>query len=176
MADSDPVLVALSTAIGDGLLGTDTDRAGTTIAVVDRGSLLKAAELLRDGDERFVHLSGVWGLDYLAMGLEPRFAVIYYLYSPSSMRRFAIKVPLEEKDPALPSVVGIWPGANWHERETYDMFGIRFEGHPDHSRILLPEDADFYPLLKDFPIGEEPVEFTHNLGVSSARPKNDRRN
>lgn len=176
MAVSDPMIEALSTAVGEGLLGADTDRAGATIAIVERGSLLKACELLRDGDERFVHLSGVWGVDYQAMGLAPRFAVVYYLYSPSSRRRFGIKVPLEESDAVVPSVVGIWPGANWHERETYDMFGIRFEGHPDHTRILLPEDADFFPLRKDFPIGEEPVEFTHNLGVSGARPKNDRRN
>ncbi len=176
MADSDPMVDALSAAIGEGLLGLQTDRAGATIAVVDRGSLLDACRLLRDGEEKFVHLSSVWGLDYSALGLEPRYAVVYYLYSPASRRRFALKVPVEESDLVVPSVVSIWPGANYHERETYDMYGIRFEGHPDLTRILLPEDADFFPLRKDFPIGEEPVEFTHNLGVSGTRTQDERRN
>ncbi len=176
MAASDPMIAALSASIGEGLLDVQTDRAGATIAVVDRRSLLDACRLLRDGAEEFVHLSGVWGLDYSALGLEPRFAVVYYVYSPSSRRRFALKVPLEEDDAVVPSVTEIWPGANFHERETYDMYGIRFEGHPDPTRILLPEDADFFPLRKDFPIGEEPVEFTHNLGVSGTHPNDDRRN
>ena len=172
MASSDPMVETLSAAIGEGLLALQTDKVGTPIAVVDRNSLLDACQLLKDGDEKFAHLSSVWGLDYSELGLEPRYAVVYYLYSPSSRRRFALKVPLEESDPVLPSVVGIWPGANWHERETYDMYGIRFEGHPDLTRILLPDDADFFPLRKDFPIGEEAVEFSHNLGVSGAGPGN----
>ncbi len=176
MADSDPMVQALAEAIGAGLLGLQADRAGATIAVVDRGSLLEACRLLRDGDEKFCHLSSVWGLDYSAMGMVPRFSVVYYLYSPTSRRRFALKVPVEESDPVVPSVVEIWPGANFHERETYDMYGIRFEGHPGLTRILLPDDADFFPLRKDFPIGEEPVEFTHNLGVSGTRPQSERRN
>jgi len=166
MVDSDPMVDAVAAAIGEGLLGVDTDRAGTYVMVVDRASLLETCRLLRDGDEKFTHLSSVWGMDYSAMGLEPRFAVVYYLYSPSSRRRIALKVPVEESDPVVPSVVDIWPGANYHEREAFDMFGIRFEGHPNLTRILLPEDADFFPLRKDFPIGGEPVEFTHNLSPS----------
>ena len=169
---SDPAVDAVAAAIGEGLLGVDTDRAGTSVMVVDRGSLLEACRLLRDGDEKFAHLSSVWGVDYSAMGLEPRFAVVYYLYSPSSRRRIALKVPVEESDPVVPSVVEIWPGANFHERETFDMFGIRFEGHPNLTRILLPEDADFFPLRKDFPIGEEPIEFTHNLKPSGSSRSN----
>ncbi len=166
VTDSDPVVEIVRTAVGEGLLGIGTDRAGTTILVVDKRSLLQACRLLRDGDEKFAHLSSVWGVDYSEMGLEPRFAVVYYLYSPSSRRRLALKVPVEESDLVVPSVVEIWPGANYHERETFDMYGIRFEGHPNLTRILLPDDADFFPLRKDFPIGEEPVQFTHNLNPS----------
>jgi len=162
MAASEGLLQAVAEAIGDGLLATDEDRAGAPILVVERGSLLKVCRLLRDGEWGFTHLSGVWGVDYLAMGLEPRFAVVYYLYSPSLRSRVAVKVPLEESDPVVPSVVEIFPTANWHERETFDMFGIRFEGHPNLARILMPDDATIHPLRKDVPLGGEEVEFTHN--------------
>jgi NADH-quinone oxidoreductase subunit C len=172
MADSDQMVDAVAAAIGEGLLGVDTDRAGTPVMVVDRAALLQTCLLLRDGDEKFAHLSSVWGMDYQAMGLEPRFAVVYYLYSPSSKRRIALKVPLEESDLVAPSVVEIWPGANFHEREAFDMYGIRFDGHPNLTRILLPDDADFFPLRKDFPIGEEPVQFTHNLKPSGDAQRN----
>ncbi len=162
MAGSEAVIQAVGAAIGEGLLGVDEDRDGAPILIVDRGSIRETCRLLRDGDGKYVHLSGVWGIDYLGMGLEPRFAVVYYLYSPSLRQRIALKVPVEEHDAVVPSVVELFPGANWHERETFDMYGIRFEGHPNLTRILMPEDATFHPLRKDFPIGGEEVEFTHN--------------
>ena len=161
MGESEQALAVVASAIGEGLLGVQSDR-GQTILVIDRRFIREACRALRDSDEHYVHLSGICGVDYLGMGLEPRFAVVYHLYSPSCRRRLTLKVPVEESDPVVPSVVHVWPGANWHERETYDMFGIRFEGHPNLTRILLPEDADFYPLRKDVPIGGEDVQFTHN--------------
>jgi len=161
VAGSDPAVALVSASIGDGLLAVEEDRAGNTILIVERGSIRGACQALRDGEEKFVHLSGIWGVDYLGMGLGPRFAVVYHLYSPTSRRRVAIKVPVEESDPVVPSVVEVWPAAGWHERETFDMFGIRFEGHPNLARILMPEDTDFYPLRKDFPLGGEEVQFTH---------------
>jgi NADH-quinone oxidoreductase subunit C len=164
MAESEGMVRAVAEVIGDGLLGVDTDKGGAPILVVDRRVIQEACRLLRDGDAKYVHLSGVWGVDYLGMGLEPRFAVVYYLYSPTLRSRIALKVPLEEADPVVPSVVGIFPTANWHERETFDMYGIRFEGHPNLTRILMPDDATFYPLRKDVPLGGEEVEFTHNSG------------
>ncbi|MGI5836813.1 MAG: NADH-quinone oxidoreductase subunit C, partial [Chloroflexota bacterium] len=136
MAGSDPVLEELHSALGDGLLGIDVDQAGSTILVIDKGSIRDACRLLRDGDEKFIHLSGVWGVDYSELGLEPRFAVVYYLYSPSSKRRLGLKVPVDESEAVVPSVVEIFPGADWHERETFDMFGIEFDGHPNLERIL----------------------------------------
>ncbi len=62
-----------------------------------------------------------------------------------------LKVAVEEADPFVPSMVSVWPGANWHERETYDMFGIKFTGHPDLRRLFMPEEFEYFPLRKDFP-------------------------
>jgi len=166
MASSDSLVARIRQAVGDGLLGVDVDAAGTPSLIVDRGSIRVVCRTLRDGEEGFTHLSGVWGVDYSGMGLEPRFAVVYHLYSPTEKTRVGIKVPLEEGDAVVPSVVELFAAANWHERETFDMFGIRFEGHPNLTRILMPEDADFYPLRKDVPLGWEEVEFSHNIKAS----------
>lgn len=172
MEGYDATVEEIGRALGSGVLGVQVDRGQTTV-VVDRGSIREACRTLRDGTERYLHLSGVLGADYLGMGLEPRFAVVYHLYSPSARRRIALKVPLEEDDPVVPSVVEVFPAADWHERETFDMFGIRFEGHPNLIRILMPEDADFHPLRKDVPLGGEEVQFGHTreLPHTPRRPK-----
>ena len=81
---------------------------------------------------------------------EERFEVIYNLYSLTHKKYLRLKVLVNEDNPLVPSVTGIWSGANWHERETHDFFGIRFLGHPDLTPFLLPEDADFHPLRKDY--------------------------
>ena len=73
-----------------------------------------------------------------------------------------LKVRVPEDNPRVPTVCGVWPTANWHERETYDFYGIEFAGHPDLTRILLPEDWVGWPLRKDSPLGYEEVAFTHN--------------
>ena len=88
---------------------------------------------------------------------DPRFAVNYHLFSTIHFKRLRLKVRLSEDDPKVPSVTGIWKTADWHERETYDMFGVVFEGHPDLRRILLPSDFDGHALRKDYPLrGYEP--------------------
>ena len=147
----DRTVEAIAAAMGDGLLGVQTDRGETTL-IVDRAAIRQVCQVLRDGYERYVHLSDVCGVDYLAMGLEPRFAVVYHLYSDSAKRRLTLKVPVEESDPVVPSVASVWPGANWHEREVFDLFGIRFEGHPDLRRLLMYEEFVGHPLRKDYPI------------------------
>jgi NADH-quinone oxidoreductase subunit C len=81
----------------------------------------------------------------------PRFEIVYHLYSLSKNHRFRLKVPLVENDPKLPSVVSLWSGANWLERETYDLYGIVFDGHPDLRRIYLYEEFEGHPLRKDYP-------------------------
>ena len=89
----------------------------------------------------------------------PRFEVVYLLMSPQARSRVRFKVRVDEQDAALPSATLVWPGAGWSEREVFDLFGIRFDGHPDLKRILLPDDWEGHPLRKDFPLTEEPVEF-----------------
>ena len=92
---------------------------------------------------------------------DPRFEVNYHLFSTIHYNRLRLKVLLTEDDPKVTTVVTVWKTANWHERETYDMFGIIFEGHPDLRRILLPSDFDGHALRKDYPLrGYEPYSLT----------------
>ena len=92
---------------------------------------------------------------------EPRFEVNYHLFSTTLYLRARLKVLINEDDPRVPTVTAVWKTANWHERETFDMFGIIFEGHPDLRRILLPDDWEGHALRKDFPLrGYEPYSLT----------------
>ena len=92
---------------------------------------------------------------------EPRFEVNYHLFSTTRYHRLRLKVLLNEEDTRVPTVTGVWRTANWHERETYDLFGVIFDGHPDLRRILLPDDWQGHALRKDFPLrGYEPYSLT----------------
>ena len=123
--------------------------------------LVEVCSFLRDDPELdFAMLSWVGGVDLLPR--EPRFEVVYHLLSLTRNRRFVIKVQVPETRPQVPTVIGVWPTANWHERETYDFYGIVFAGHPDLTRILLPDDWEGWPLRKDSPLGYQEVAFTHN--------------
>lgn len=93
---------------------------------------------------------------------EPRFHVIYFLYSIEKSMRIGLRVPLPGVSPSLPTMVELFANANWRERELWDMFGIHFEGHPDLRRILMPHDWQGHPLRKDYPLGYEEVQFTFN--------------
>lgn len=119
--------------------------------VVRKDAVVTCAKLLRD-DERFAFdsLRDVCGADYARPG--ERFEVVYNLYSLKHNRRIRLKVRVEESDCRVPSVTGVWPAADWAERETFDMFGIRFDGHPDLRRIYMPPEFEYYPLRKDFPL------------------------
>jgi len=124
-------------------------------------SLVGIATFLRDEPELdFAMLSWIAGVDLLPR--EPRFEVVYHLLSIEHNHRVALKVRLSDEAPRVATVTGVWPTANWHERETWDFYGIVFEGHPDLTRILLPEDWVGWPLRKDSPLGYEEVAFTHN--------------
>ena len=123
--------------------------------------LVEVCTFLRDDPElRFGMLPWMGGADYLPR--VPRFECIYSLLSIPNALRFTLKVRVPEEQPKVPTVSGVWPTANWHERETYDFYGIVFTGHPDLTRILLPEDWVGWPLRKDSPLGYEEVAFTHN--------------
>jgi len=123
--------------------------------------LVEICTFLRDDPELdFAMLSWIAGVDYLPR--DPRFEVVYGLLSLTRNARLHLKVGVEEENPRVPSVTGVWPTADWHERETFDFYGIEFLGHPSLTRILLPEDWEGWPLRKDSPLGYEEVAFTHN--------------
>lgn len=124
---------------------------GETTIVVPREHLRGAAEFLRDEPSlRFAFLSDISAVDRFP--LEPRFEINYHLLSIENRERLRLKVRLAGSDPLVLSVTPVWPTANWHERENFDLFGIRFEGHPDLARILMPDDWEGYPLRKDYPV------------------------
>jgi NADH-quinone oxidoreductase subunit C len=118
---------------------------------VKREYLLESARFLKEEPEyAFTFLSDLCGVDYL--GREPRFEVVYHLYSMEHAHRLRMKISLLSNDLTIPSVVSVWKTANWHERECYDLLGITFSNHPDLRRILTPEGFRDYPLRKDFPL------------------------
>jgi NADH-quinone oxidoreductase subunit C len=123
--------------------------------------LVEVCTFLRDDPAlAFAMLSWLGGVDLLPR--EPRFEVVYHLLSIAHNARVALKVQVHEASPRVPTVTGVWPTANWHERETFDFYGILFDGHPDLTRILLPDDWEGWPLRKDSPLGYQEVAFTHN--------------
>ncbi len=114
------------------------------------------------------------GFDYLVditsidnYGEDPRWAVVYHLRSVKNGEELRITTPLSEEKSELPSVLGVWRTANWHEREIYDMMGIRFAGHPDLRRILMWEGYPYFPLRKDFPLAGKPTDLP---GLAFTRP------
>jgi NADH-quinone oxidoreductase subunit C len=120
--------------------------------IVKKDKIVDICRYLHDDpDLRFDHLKDLCGVDYLGKG-EHRFVVVYHLYSVEYRHMIRLKALVPEDDPSIKTVTSIWAGANWHERECFDMFGIVFKGHPDLRRILLPEDWEGHPLRKDYPL------------------------
>jgi NADH-quinone oxidoreductase subunit C len=137
---------------------------GAEVTVVVRAAdILPICRFLRDDpDLAFDLCLFVSAVDQLDRGLVPRFVAVYQLYSLRHRRRLRLKVPLSGDPPVMDSVTSVWRAADWHERETYDLFGIQFKGHPEMRRILMPHDWVGHPLRKDYALGEEPVQFTVN--------------
>lgn len=124
---------------------------GETTVVVPREHLRRAAEFLASEPSlRFTFLSDITTVDRYP--LEPRFEVNYQLLSMDRRERLRLRVKLPGNSVTVASVTSIWPTANWHERENFDLFGIQFEGHPDLTRILMPDDWEGHPLRKDYPV------------------------
>jgi NADH-quinone oxidoreductase subunit C len=101
-------------------------------------------------DQEFNRISSITGVDWWPK--EPRFEVVYHLHSNERNLRLRLKCRVSESDPEIDSVTSVWRGANWYEREVFDMFGIRFRNHPGLKRILMPEDWEGNPLRKDYPV------------------------
>jgi NADH-quinone oxidoreductase subunit C len=150
---------ALHARLGDGLVGREDFREQICLEIAP-ASLPGATRALRDE----------WGFDFLA-GLtasdawptEPRFSLIYVLYSVAHNVLLRLRVRLPGTSPEVDSLEPLYPAANWHEREVFDMFGISFRGHSDLRRILLPYEWVGHPLRKDHPLGYEEVQFTFNF-------------
>jgi NADH dehydrogenase I D subunit len=136
---------------------------GEAAVVVRAANILPICQFLRDDPDQAYDLClFVSAVDQLDLGLSPRFEAVYQLYSLKHQRRLRLKAPLSGDSPTVDSVSSIWPAADWHEREVFDLFGIHFKGHPEMRRIMLPHDWVGHPLRKDYPLGGEPVQFTVN--------------
>ena len=143
------ILRRLLDALPDAVLDTHMQHGDAT-ARVEAARILDVLRLLRDdGELDFEMLSDLTAVDYL--GEEPRFEVVYHLYSVAKNHRVRIKARVGESAPEIDSAVEIWPSANWMEREVWDLYGIRFRGHPDPRRLLLYEEFEGHPLRKDYP-------------------------
>ncbi|HVW41062.1 MAG TPA: NADH-quinone oxidoreductase subunit C [Amycolatopsis sp.] len=134
------------------------DRGEITL-YIDKKRLVEMCHILRDdGGLRFELCSSVSGVDY-GPEVPQRLHSVYHLTSMTYRRRIRLEVTLDVEDPHLPSIVEVYPTADWQEREAYDMFGIVYDGHPALTRILMPDDWDGYPQRKDYPLGGIPVEY-----------------
>jgi NADH-quinone oxidoreductase subunit C len=153
--DRPSVLDRLRERFGPAVLET-TDLRGEPTAVVAPAAIRAVLEFCKtEAGLDFDMLIDVTAVDYLKYpGREdgPRFEVVYHLFSLPHTRRLRLKVPVEETEAVVPTATGLWPIANWLEREVWDMFGIRFEGHPDLRRLLLYEEFEGHPLRKDYPV------------------------
>ena len=128
-------------------IGEVTAYAGETTVYVARDAIVEVCQALYDAG--FTYMSDMGTLDRFTE--EDRFEVFYNLVAMERGRRLRLKVRVDEEDAVIPTVTGIWPGAGWHEREAWDMMGVRFEGHPDHRRVYMPEDFAYHPARKEFP-------------------------
>jgi NADH-quinone oxidoreductase subunit C len=141
----------------DSVLGTTHLRGRATIIA----NPVKAHDVVAWLKERrYGFLASLHGVDYYPE--EPRLGVLYELLDMKDVDRISVKARVHADAPHIRTVTDLWPGANHPEREVYDMFGVVFEGHPDMRRILMPEDYEGHPQRRDFPVGGEPVLFTHN--------------
>jgi NADH-quinone oxidoreductase subunit C len=162
VSDQDAVVALIQENLGERLREVIAGSDCTTL-VVDRENLIALASYLRDEPTlRFARLVDVCGVDYLDQDRTPRFAVVCHVQSPSLNRYLRLRVPVDEDDAIVPSLTGVWAGSDWFERETFDLFGIQFGGHPDLKRILMPDDWEGYPLRKDYVQPREAVEFSFN--------------
>jgi len=132
----------------DAVTGGAFDRGELTLEIAP-GKIVSICGFLKY-DQKFVRLSTVTAVDRYPA--EPRFEVVYLLHSVEQKRRARLKCRVHGADPAIESVTSVWRGANWYEREVFDLFGIRFLDHPDLRRIMMPDDWEGHPLRKDYPI------------------------
>ncbi|HBB41148.1 MAG: NADH-quinone oxidoreductase subunit C [Nitrospirae bacterium CG18_big_fil_WC_8_21_14_2_50_70_55] len=130
------------------ILETHAFRGDDTVVIGPEALRAVATFLHDDLDHGFEILMDVTAVDYLRR--KPRFEVVYHFLSHRRRERLRLKVPVDGKSPVVPSLCDLWPSANWYEREVWDMYGVRFEGHPDLRRILMYDEFVGFPLRKDY--------------------------
>jgi NADH-quinone oxidoreductase subunit C len=119
--------------------------------VADKKNIVELCRFLKtDSQLEFILCEDITAIDWARR--KNRFTVVYHIFSLANRFRLKIKTDVDESDPTIDSVSSIWKTADWHERETFDMYGITFNNHPDHRRMYMPEDFEYYPLRKDFPV------------------------
>ena len=150
-------LLAVYPQASEAITRVVVDRDELTLHIAREHLIGVATALRNDPDLRFELCSSVSGVDYL--GTEHRLHAVYHLTSMTWRRRIRLEVAVSVEDPHVPSVTALYPGTDWQERETYDLFGIVFDGHPSLTRILMPDDWDGHPQRKDYPLGGIPVQY-----------------
>lgn len=147
---NEKILERLKEKFGDAVLEAVEFRGELTV-VVPKDRIVEVCKFLKEDPElRFDMLADLCGIDMYTP--TKRFGVIYNIYSLANKLRIRLKTFVEEENPKLPTMTVVWETANWHERETFDMFGIIFDGHPDLRRMYMPDEFEYYPLRKDFPL------------------------
>jgi NADH-quinone oxidoreductase subunit C len=151
----------LQRELGESVLSVEEFR-GQTSVTLDRETIVNACQILRDDpDLDFNFLAALTAVDYWPS--EPRFKIVYQLYSLANKKFIGLRVLLSGESPEISTIESIYPNANWHEREVFDMFGVTFKDHSDQRRIIMPYDWEGHPLRKDYPLGYEEVQFTFNF-------------
>jgi NADH-quinone oxidoreductase subunit C len=146
-----PVAAAMEARNGAWIATGNRDLGELTLEV-DAAHIVAICRFLKD-DLKFNRLSSVTAVDRYPQ--EPRFEIVYHLHSLARSERVRLKAPIssgEETLPEIDSVCSVWRGADWYEREVFDLFGVRFSNHPDLRRIMMPDDWEGYPLRKDYPV------------------------
>ncbi len=128
-----------------------TEFRGDLTVKTDKKNIVELCRFLKeDGELQFLLCEDVTAIDWARR--KDRFTVVYHIFSIKNRFRLAVKADVDESDCTIDSVSSVWKTANWHERETYDMYGIKFNNHPDLRRMYMPEDFEYHPLRKDFPV------------------------
>ena len=153
MGEDSPNIQYLRGRFGELILDSHAFRGDETV-IIRRDALKEFFHFLKEDTKLdFNFLTDITAVDYLGKR-EPRFELVYQVYSMRAKHRLRVKVPVPAEDPEVDSLIPLWKGANWLEREVWDMFGIRFRGHPDLKRILLYEEFRGHPLRKDYPVNQ----------------------
>ncbi|MCH8547995.1 MAG: NADH-quinone oxidoreductase subunit C [Balneolaceae bacterium] len=143
-----PVIDALSEKYSDKLIEV-YQSCGDTYVRVEADAIVEICHYLKN-EHHFTYLTDIFGIDRYTS--EERFEVVYNIVSLREGSRLFVKIRLEEENPEVDSMVSVWPAANWAEREAYDMYGVHFRNHPDLRRMYMPEDFQYFPLRKEFPL------------------------